>query len=781
MHSRDLLVDDVNMARGATEATDDQWCSDWASDVDNVVAHHVAEGEHLGSVADRDDFDPQSLRSAPAPESARLLLNLRTTSAQAGIIDHRDGSLLVLAGAGSGKTSTIVGRTAAMVIQGVRPQTILMMTFSRKATAEMRSRLRELLPDDPRADLVNIDTYHAFGFRFCRKYFSSVGRTSGVSTMDDKDQKRKFKNLAEELGADLRDEHWKAWLRNVRSAYSMLKNEGFVATQSADRSAIYEYFSGRGLSGSDLDIAMVLVDKYETSNRIENLLDYDDLCLLPVLAMEKDPQIATELGMRYPHLVVDEFQDTNAVQYRLLRCIGVVSGNVLMVGDDDQSIYGWRGARVENLRSFISDFSPRKAKLERNFRSTPAIVDAASRHVAHNAKRLSKKPFAEGDHGMAPQLDCYQTAWQMADGIAEQIGEGVRRGKKPEDYAVLYRTNRMARVVEQGLKSRGIPYKIVGGSSIYDAPEVKAAICASRLLNNEHDISALEGLIPYLRGFGEKLMSQARFLYWSEHTDDRPNLFHLLMSDDRFDRLTIFLDEKLTALRRLGAERAGEWVAGPDGLDWIGSMQKRLDSGSAKNPEKLRHEIEIRTANLHALDAGTRMVLRRIAAVRSGAEALSMDYEGLLTIDDQWQVLCEACITDDAPAAKKQSEHGGEVTLSTVHRAKGLEWNCVHIAGYSEGLMPLSSSVADSEDDDANSDITEERRLSYVAVTRAKKQVHLHHAETVQFPGDSEATTYKPSRFIEELGLEHPDAAHGGGDAFNSAEPSRVSSMFAAM
>lgn len=748
----------------------EDWAEGWDSAVDAACAGQFArEGDlALGGVTEA--ASPNHLVSASDPVSARQLLNLRTTQAQAGIIDFRDGALLVLAGAGSGKTSTIVGRSAAMVIEGVRPESVLMMTFSRKATAEMRLRLRELLPDDPRVNLVNIDTYHAFGFRFCRKYFSDIGRSSGVATMDDKDQLNKWKRLAKDQGIDLRDEAWKSWLRRTRSCYSLLKNEGLTAADPHCHESIVDELSSLGFYGSELSTAVELIARYEQVNKAENLLDYDDLCLLPVLAMERKSQIANELGMRYRHLVVDESQDTNAVQYRLLRCLGKVHGNVVMVGDDDQSIYGWRGARVENLRAFIDDFSPRKAKLERNFRSTPAIVEAAANHIAHNEKRLQKRPFAEGERGSPPVFNQHYSAWEMADGIADQIGEAVRRGRNPSEFAVLYRTNRMARIVEQGLKSRDIPYRVVGGTSIYDAPEVKAAIAAARLIHNEHDISALESLMPYLRGFGDKLLSQIQFLYWSDQTPEQPNLFEVLMSDDRFDKFTIMLDDKLASLRALGAERAGEWVAGPEGLDWIGAKQRRLDSGQVKNPEKLRHEIEVRTANLQALDAGTRMTMRRLAAVRSSAEDLSVDYAGILSVQDQWQVLCESCISDDAPVASKPSEHGGEVTLSTVHRAKGLEWPVVHIAGYSEGLMPLSSGSADSEDEDVNADMTEERRLSYVAVTRAKTDVQLHHAALVQFPGDDDAKRLRPSRFVEELGLDPTPAPSTAGEVPSEPE-----------
>ena len=660
------------------------------------------------------------------------------TEQQQTIIDHGRGAMMVLAGAGSGKTTTISARGAALVSRrDCEPDQHLMLTFSRKASQEMRMRCLTFLREGGnavRASSLPIETYHAFGYRLLREAPEIAGRRPGVTLQDDADRKRMVKSICAAMDLDFAKNRsrFEAWY----GTYSLAKNYGLCASDQGNMDSLRKIFaSSSTIRSSDAPLALRFASEYERRLRMTNTFDFDDLCLWAARGLRDNPDLARDYSERYPLITIDEAQDTNLVQYEMVNAIARHHGNLTLVGDDDQSIYGWRGARQENMTRFERDYKPVTARLERNFRSTPAIVAAAAAHIRHNIGRKEKSPFAEGAQGDRPAVAAYLNGWDMADGIADQIAQSIGRGVEPRDIAVLYRTNRMARLVEGGLRARGIPYHIVGGHSLYDATEVKVAIAGARLMINGGDEQALRQLLPHIPGLGgkglERLLDVAE-----DDTSGRLDVFGAAAKmGGRYLEYFTWLDSRLSVLRAWGPCRAGEWVLADEGLGYARRLNDRAHSSDSAADEAKR-----RAANLTALDQAT-TIADRLYGSSENAD-----------LQTRFQVLLEAQISD--PDMSDDDEPREEVTLSTAHRAKGLEWSEVHVAGYSEGLMPLAP-----RDDtaDPSSHRFEERRLSYVAITRAKKTCVLHHAAMLSFPGDHEPSEYEPSSFLAELGIDMPE------------------------
>lgn len=669
------------------------------------------------------------------------------TQQQQAIITHGAGSLLVLAGAGSGKTTTISARAGALVADNhCLADEHLMLTFSRKAASEMKLRSRAFIQESGSTvsvDHMPVDTYHAFGYRLLRDNPDIAGRKEGVTIQDDKDRKHVLRSIVTGWGLDYN--HSPGRFNSWYGAYSFAKNYGFCADRTcSDRDALARLFGRMSqLRGEDPEQVLAFAEEYEKRLRVTNTLDFDDLCLWPARGLRDDPGLAQQYAQAYPFITVDEAQDTNVVQYEMVNAIAKQHGNLVLVGDDDQSIYGWRGARPENIRKFSEDYDPVTARLERNFRSTPAIVSAAGRHIAHNAGRQDKMPYAEGETGVPPSLSRHADGRGMAHHIAESIADGICNGTQPGEIAVLYRTNRMARVLEGALRTRAIPYTIVGGHSLYDAPEVKAGIAGVRTLINARDEEALWQLLPHLPGMGKKGL----LTLLDEFEDSNDALIDIfgagLKLGGKYAEMVEWLDDRFDTLKAWGPAHVGAWVLADEGLGYGRRMATRLANKSSPG---LEHEIERRRSNLAAMDAATQAAIE--------ARHLSVDSLHNGTIEDRFRVLLEAQISD--PETSDTDERASHVVLSTAHRAKGLEWSSVHVAGYSDGLMPLKQRPDSSVSPERH--MAEERRLSYVALTRAKTTCHLHHADQLRFPGDDSPTQYPPSPFVQEMGLEPPAA-----------------------
>lgn len=651
------------------------------------------------------------------------------------VIDHREGALIVISGAGSGKTSTVAERSRAMVSDGIPMSHHLLLTFSRKAVEELGSRLEDIVPPHQRSG--QITTFHGFGWRFLRRFPQACSRGPGVTLLDEADQIQIYRRAAQSVGFATDGEDRSAFsraVRHIRSVHSLIRNDGVVDELEMRQRMSERLVQEDILPHHRVEAAVSVAMAYEAEMRQSNLVDYDHLVNLPVRCLEEKPKAAQWLQRRYPYLTVDEAQDTNRAQYALIRAVGG-HGNVILVGDDDQVLFTWRGARSENLQRFANDFDADKAFLTRNYRSRPAIVAAAGNLIAHNKKRLDKRPFAEGDAGSPPSFVSARNGFDMAQQVVSRIREQLRSGAAPEDVAVLYRTKRLARVLEPELRRQDVPYRLVGSRSLYDTREVRTALAISRLIQNPLDSLALSRVGEWLPGMGK--VTAGHIQEWMSHCPSNPLL---CPADEMMERLVdlpkagyscfLRLRQAVDALidrSRYGPAKLGAWLMAEDGLD----ICRLKPDASADDVE----ERDRRRRNLELMDA-------------VHAEM----FASLGPDDDPWAALAENALTDAAPERPGDDEEG-RITLSTIHRAKGMEWDHVHIVGATDGLMPLARSVQADEDDTFSGGLEEERRLAYVAVTRARLSASLFHAQTLSLPGDQQAVPMRPSPFLEEMGI----------------------------
>lgn len=637
---------------------------------------------------------------------------MKLTEKQAEAAAHREGSLLVLAGAGSGKTATMCQRGVLMLDEGLKPEQHLMVTFSRKAAREMAERMRRLAGDPARVKGMHILTFHALGVKLIREHARLHGRGATPTIIDERDQEKLALTAANKAGFD--PDRLKGEILGWFGTYSLAKNEGLRAGADTLRNDLVARFMQQRarLKDGQLQRVVKAFAYYEDYLYRNRALDFDDLILMPVEMMRLEPALSERLAARYPFITIDEAQDTNKVQYDLIHLIGRHHGNITMVGDDDQSIYGWRGARVENINQFIADYAPKQIKLEENFRSTRAIVDAAAQHIRNNDSRLEKNPYSSGDHGTPPEYVAHETGDDMALRIAYDIAAKMRAGARPKDFAILYRVNAMAGILEPALARARIPYRLVGSRSMFDRKEILAASAVGRLLTNGHDTQAFLRLSEYIQGLGKKgAMDIAQTALDKEvevwtAAERAPN---------RARQAVATLRGKLDELRVLGPHHLAAWMVDRDGLDML-----------AKEKEKDPEQAEKREEMLGIFQG---MIQETIEAHLEAEE-------------DPWQAVLEIHISQPDDLGDEDA-----VTLTTGHRAKGLEWKHVHIAGYSEKLIPY-------EHPDG-SDPQEERRLSYVMITRGAESVTLHHARYLRFP-HRQPMTMEPSRYIRELGLSMP-------------------------
>lgn len=684
---------------------------------------------------------------------------INLTPQQAKIADHKDGSLIVLAGAGSGKTATLIARTGSLIDKGVNPRTVLITTFSRKAATEIKNRLSAqygTLGED-----VRVDTFHGMGFRFMQDYKEHFGLTPDQqwAIFNENDQRRTINEIAKDLAedADLELKDLRKDLKEGLSLWSLMKQDCKCPANMSD--AIIELDKKRaeqqGVSPNaekvtlkNRIVAQTLV-KYEEQKRKEGYLDFDDLLLLPTRCLVKFPNIAVGLSTQHEYIMVDESQDTNLVQYLMMRQIGQHHNNVVMVGDDDQSIYRWRGAKVANLRRFIKDFDAPIARLEQNFRSHANIVDSASSLIKHNQKRLPKSPFSASESGEKPQLRIADTDREMAQNMVRQVEEMHAQGVPLTDIAILYRTNRMTTILEPAFKQAGIPYGVVGGMSFYERQEIQAVQACARIAFKHDDWQALKFLQPYIDGVGKKGLTD---------TIDR-------LKKDDINILSFMLHEAPQQYGKAGI-RLREFVEGV-----YTNAYKHHEETPKGSYNMVKGLVQwMKDGPMKLLDREKDDVMR----VRRSENLDQLIHEiGQAKTSNFFQYMLEAPISD-YKASKEDTEH---VTLSTIHRSKGLEWPHVMIAGFSEGLMPMEQRrlqgratekpKSDQDDDDDGGQPEEERCLAYVAATRAMKSLTLNHAEMYHFPG-SEPVCLDVSPFVKEMNIEVTLDAHNAPGKYQS-------------
>jgi DNA helicase-2/ATP-dependent DNA helicase PcrA len=637
-------------------------------------------------------------------DPARLLDALNP--AQRDAVAAPDGHYLVLAGAGSGKTRVLTHRIAFLTeVERVAPWSILAVTFTNKAAAEMRGRIEALLARDVRGMMVG--TFHGIAHRLLRQHWREAGLPETFQILDADDQQRLVKRTIQGLGLD----ESRFPPRQATWYINAAKDEG-RRPDACDPGY------------SPVDRAFVDIYRaYEDACRRGGLVDFAELLLRAHEMLLTHPALLEHYRARFRHVLVDEFQDTNAIQYAWVRLLAGDSARAFIVGDDDQSIYGWRGARVENMQRFLADFPGAVTlRLEQNYRSTGHILKAANAIIARNAGRLGKKLWTEAGDGEPIELFAAYNAEEEARYVVDRIRARVAAGAARADCAILYRSNAQSRLFEEQLIQHDIPYRVYGGLRFFDRAEIKDALAYLRLVASRHDDAAFERAVNTpARGIGERTLDQLR--------------------------------------RRARADQSSLWDAA--------LAELAGDALAARAKTALRGLIEL----IEALDADTRdatLAIRFERAIeRSGLKAYyEADSKGLAesrveNLDELVNVASRFVLTQEdvdaglteltaflAHAALEAGEAEGEawedcVQLMTLHSAKGLEFPHVFLVGLEEGLFPNARSV------DEPGRLEEERRLAYVGITRARRTLTLTYAESRRIHGQEHLSA--PSRFLGEL------------------------------
>jgi DNA helicase-2/ATP-dependent DNA helicase PcrA len=620
----------------------------------------------------------------------------RLNPEQAQAARHFEGALLVLAGAGSGKTSVLTARIAHLIDEfGVAPESILALTFTNKAAGEMRERVRALLGREPAG--MWIGTFHAIGARILRRDATRLGWTPNFLIYDAEDSERLIKRiLKEELGLD--PKRWSP--RAVRAAISSAKNE-LVGVE--------EY----ALKAADLFARSVaqVYERYQRALREANAFDFDDLLVKPVELFLAHPEVLRRYRDRFHFVLVDEYQDTNRAQYSFLRLIVGDKSNLFVVGDDDQSIYGWRGANIRNILDFEQDFPDAALiRLEQNYRSTQRILAAANRVIAENVRRKGKTLRTVNAEGEPLTLVEMEDEADEAHWVSDEIRANLARGpeRSPRDFVILYRTNAQSRAMEEALRREGLPYRIVGGQRFYERREVKDMLAYLRLVANPADDEAFLRIVNVpRRGVGD--VTLARLAEWA-----RDQRIALLAAAGRAAEVAALRGGVTTALAGLAAmlQKFAALAEGTIPLDELLRMVV-AETGLEDALRDEGAEGEDRISNVEELIAGAADLQARLDERDPEMLQELEDVESMRPIDI---FLAHVALVTDIDQHDPEAD---AVSLMTLHNAKGLEFPVVFVTGMEEGLFPLSRVLDEPEQ------LEEERRLFYVGMTRAEEKLYL--------------------------------------------------------
>jgi DNA helicase-2/ATP-dependent DNA helicase PcrA len=622
-------------------------------------------------------------------------------------VQHRQGPLLILAGAGSGKTRVITHRIARLIaVDRVPGWAILAVTFTNKAAGEMRERVHGLLETDP-GDPPNVSTFHSFCVRMLRREGARLaeirpGFSPRFSIYDDDDQVALLKAVYEQLGLDEKFLQYRAAAARISHAKSHQIAPAEMAAKAADPIT---------------DRLAVVYERYEGSLRAANALDFDDLLLESVRLLRHDPATRNKLNRRFQFVMVDEYQDTNRSQYELMRLLTEERGNVAVVGDEDQSIYAWRGADIRNILDFERDFPDATViRLEQNYRSTKTILDAASAVVARNTERIGKWLWTESGAGEKITLYEAPDAENEALWIADQLEDWLRAN--PESRAaVLYRTNSQSRLIEEALRRYGRKYCVVGGFSFYQRAEVKDVLAYLKaLVSTQDSVSLLRIINTPARGIGRTTVQQVE-QYALEKGVPLRSAMQRMLEERRFPARA---EAALAAFQRLMEELASGIDARPP-AETLSAVLERTGYRKMLETEGTE-EAKSRLANLEELLAAA-----ADAAQRGETLGDFLDHAALVSAADS-------------------VDQKAQVSLLTMHNAKGLEFPVVFVAGMEDGLFPNHRALLDSP-----GALEEERRLCYVALTRAERRLYLSFARYRRRFGNSMPDASIPSRFLKEV------------------------------
>ncbi len=631
----------------------------------------------------------------------------RLNPEQRSAASHGDGPLLIIAGAGSGKTRTLTCRIAHLICErGVSPQQILAVTFTNKAAGELKERLRELLPGR-RIEAMWVGTFHSLCARLLREHAERIGRDRNFAIFDEDDRAALLKRILEDLAVDVE----KNPIKHIVYRMSDWKNDLLDPVQAAQR-------FGGGLIAPPDRIALAAYERYQERLRVNNALDFDDLIMEAVRLLRRSDDLRGQLNERFHHVLVDEYQDINLAQYELVKLLSERRRNLCVVGDDDQSIYGWRGAKVEIILRFDKDFPDAKVvKLERNYRSTQAVLDVSNALIANNSERRDKRLHTENPAGDAVTLHVTSNEQEEAWFVADQIQAGLREGRKLGEHVVLYRTNAMSRVFEQVFSSRQIRYRLIGGVRFYERKEVKDLIAYLRALcNPTDDVSLLRIVNVPTRGIGDKTMATV-----TEHARaENRSLFEALQHAGHDSEL-------------LGSGPRSKVKAFVETMERLRGKAEELDVAGLLTAVMKDTGYEAALLAEKSVEASSRLEnLREMLSV--AAEFTTPGREGLAEFLERVALVAD---TDNL------AEGDDSVVLMTLHSAKGLEFPVVFLIGLEENIIPHFRSRESREG------IEEERRLCYVGMTRARERLFLTHTTRRMLYGQTVANP--PSRFVKEI------------------------------
>ena len=601
---------------------------------------------------------------------------------------HVDGPCLVLAGAGSGKTKVLTERIVNLINNGVSPFNILSITFTNKAAREMRERVYNSIEEE--ANKIFIGTFHSLGLKIVRENASVIGYSNNVTILDRDDVNTLIKRFMKELNLDT--EHYP--VKSILNKISFAKNEG-LSPDELDKFA-----------KAPLDMASCKVYKmYESALKRSNSVDFDDLLILPLRIFKKDKSVLEKYQEHFKYILVDEYQDTNMVQYDMCKLLASKYRNLFVVGDMDQSIYSFRFANYMNVINFEKDNKDAKViVLDENYRSTNNILNAANDVIKNNKERKEKNLWSsKGDGDKIKYIRC-DNEQEEASTVVRLTKELLDKGEKPSEIAVLYRTNGQSRVFEEAFLKENIPFKIVGSYFFYNRKEIKDLISYMHLIYNNNDDASLERVINVpRRGIGSKTIERLR----SEASISDKSMFEVVSSGKELGFKNLIID--LTNESK--------------NTDLVGLVDVILDKTGIRKEleEKNDLESEIRLENLNEFKS----------------IALAFQEKGIFSLEE---FLENISLVSDKNEYKEVDDG---INLMTLHSAKGLEFNDVFLVGMEEGIFPHNRSF------ESESELEEERRLCYVGITRAKEHLWLMNAKKRTLFG--QVSMNFPSRFIKEI------------------------------
>ncbi|MFC3909885.1 DNA helicase II [Legionella dresdenensis] len=615
------------------------------------------------------------------------------------------GNALILAGAGSGKTKVLVSRIAWLIEElNMPPQAILAVTFTNKAAGEMKARLNNLL-STPVIGLW-VGTFHGLCHRLLRRHYQEARLPEQFHILDSDDQSRLIKRVITSLNLDI--EQWP--VKQAQSFINANKDEG-IRPQHV---VVSQYSHTRTL--------LQIYKAYEQACQTAGVIDFAELLLRTHELLRDNPELLAHYQRRFHAILVDEFQDTNTIQYAWIRLLAGSQAAVMAVGDDDQSIYGWRGAKVENIQQFSRDFQDTHIiRLEQNYRSTSTILDAANQLISNNNSRMGKELWTAGKTGEKIVLYSAFNEIDEARFICERIAMAINEGRSADEMAVLYRSNAQSRVIEEALLRAGIAYRIYGGVRFFERAEIKDTLAYLRLLLNEHDDTAFERVVNFpTRGIGEKTLDDVRQLAKSEQSSLWQAANLILQSNDLPQRAAGALAKFITLVQQLQHKT--------EGLDLDEQIAEVIkSSGLYEHFAKIKGDkSESRLDNLQELV--------------NAAKQFRYEQDEEESLPLMAAFLAHASLE----AGEMQAgEHERYVHLMTLHAAKGLEFPHVFLVGMEEGVFPGKQSIEEP------GRLEEERRLCYVGMTRAMEKLILSYAEVRRQYGREEY--HRPSRFLNEI------------------------------